>query len=402
MSPQNINITDFNYPLPNERIALHPIQNRDLCKLLYRNSSGVIADQIFADLPNLLPPNAILVYNNTKVINARLHFTKPSGASIEIFCLEPHYPTDYEQNFASTSSCSWLCFVGNSKRWRQGELSAYCKEINTTLFALRKQQIGNAFVIEFRWDNPEISFSSIIEHFGQIPVPPYLNRDSEASDLNDYQTIYSRIEGSVAAPTAGLHFTPELLQTIAQNNIPRLEVTLHVGAGTFQPVKSETVGEHQMHSEFISVDKSVIKNLIESDRLVYAVGTTTVRTLESLYHIGCMIVQNQWSGELPQWYPYQPNHPHLQPKEALTAVLNYLDKNSTDRLVASTRIIIAPPYEYQIVRGLITNFHQPQSTLLLLVAAMIGDDWHQVYKHALDNQYRFLSYGDACLFETGK
>ncbi|MDE6098262.1 MAG: S-adenosylmethionine:tRNA ribosyltransferase-isomerase [Muribaculaceae bacterium] len=399
MTPQQINIADYNYPLPQDKIALHPLPDRAACKLLHRTADGEIRDLIFRQLPEILPPDAMLVYNNTRVINARLHFRKESGASIEIFCLEPHAPADYERCFASTSSCSWLCFVGNSKRWRDGELALPCPALDTTLKARRQIKTGNASMIEFSWDRSDVTFSQLIEALGEIPVPPYLNRPSEESDTSDYQTVYSRIEGSVAAPTAGLHFTPEILDEISARGIPRIEVTLHVGAGTFQPVKSDTVGEHTMHSEFIAVGRDTIQSLLDSDRPVYAVGTTTVRTIESLYHAGCLIHSGQWQGEIPQWYPYSDNHPHLNPKEALKAVIGHLDATGSDRFLASTRIIIAPGYDYRMTSGLITNFHQPQSTLLLLVSAMIGEDWKRVYTHALECGYRFLSYGDACLFE---
>lgn len=399
MNPQKINIADYNYPLPQERIALHPLPDRAACKLLHRDASGEISDLVFSRLPGILPADAVLAYNNTKVINARLHFRKASGAAIEIFCLEPYEPADYERCFASTSSCSWLCFVGNSKRWRDGELCLPCPALGTELKATRRMKIDNASVVDFSWDRSDVTFSQLIEALGEIPVPPYLNRASEESDTHDYQTVYSRIEGSVAAPTAGLHFTPEILKEISDAGIPQLEVTLHVGAGTFQPVKSDTVGEHMMHSEFIAVPRATIQSLHDSSRRVYAVGTTTVRTLESLYHIGCLISSGQWTGEVPQWYPYSDSHPNLSLKDSLEAILAYLDSAGTDRLIAATRIIIAPGYRYRVISGLITNFHQPQSTLLLLVSALIGDDWKRVYSHALASDYRFLSYGDACLFE---
>ena len=399
MNPQKINIADYNYPLPQERIALHPLPDRAACKLLHRDASGKISDMVFSRLPGILPVDAVLAYNNTRVINARLHFRKASGAAIEIFCLEPYEPADYERCFASTSSCSWLCFVGNSKRWRDGELCLPCPALGTELKATRRMKIDNASVVDFSWDRSDVTFSQLIEALGEIPVPPYLNRASEESDTHDYQTVYSRIEGSVAAPTAGLHFTPEILKEISDAGIPQLEVTLHVGAGTFQPVKSDTVGEHMMHSEFITVPRATIQALHDSPRRVYAVGTTTVRTLESLYHIGCLISSGEWTGEVPQWYPYSDSHPNLSLKDSLEAILAHLDSAGTDKLIAATRIIIAPGYRYRVISGLITNFHQPQSTLLLLVSAMIGDDWKRVYSHALASDYRFLSYGDACLFE---
>ncbi|MDE7385651.1 MAG: S-adenosylmethionine:tRNA ribosyltransferase-isomerase [Muribaculaceae bacterium] len=401
--PRTLTIDDFDYPLPQERIASHPLEVRDACKLLVRSHDGVISDHIFNELPVLLPDDTMLVYNNTRVINARLRFRKsyPDGALIEIFCLEPVSPADYAVNFASTSTCSWLCFVGNAKKWKQGQLVLPVKvggrevELRASMGDTR----GNARVITFEWESGDgVTFSDIIAAVGEIPIPPYLNRSTEESDSRDYQTVYSHIDGSVAAPTAGLHFTPGVLDAISGRGIPRRELTLHVGAGTFQPVKTDSIGEHAMHSEFIAVQRALIAELAATDRRVIAVGTTSVRTLESLYHAGCLIATGKWQGEVPQWYPYAESHPQLSARDALTAVLEYLDRESLDAFVADTRIIIAPGYEYRIVKGMVTNFHQPKSTLLLLVSALMGDDWHRVYRHALDNGYRFLSYGDACLF----
>lgn len=404
---QSINISDFDYALPDERIAAHPLAQRDACKLLYRNAVGDIRECVFTDLPSLLPADAMLVCNNTRVINARLRFRKGSaadGALIEIFCLEPHSPSDYAIAFAGSGPSQWLCFVGNSKKWKQGTL-AMPLDIDgraVTLTATRIEKVGNASIIEFAWDDPEISLARIIEAAGEIPIPPYLNRNTEDSDKADYQTVYSRIEGSVAAPTAGLHFTDRVLADIAAKGIPTRELTLHVGAGTFQPVKEDDVSKHLMHSEFISVPLALIDELAATGRRVYAVGTTSVRTLESLYHIGCLMATGQWNGEVPQWYPYSPDHPRLTVAEALRAVADNLRQAGLERLVASTRIIIAPGYEYRIVEGMVTNFHQPKSTLLLLVSAFIGDDWRRTYDYAMANGFRFLSYGDACLFERSR
>lgn len=402
MDPREIRIEEFTYELPDCRIARHPLAERDSCKLLVRRPDGSIEERTFADLPGLLPDDAMLVYNNTRVINARLRFRKGddgTGALIEIFCLEPESPRDYAQNFASTSSCSWICFVGNSKRWKDGALRLPLNVggERVTLTATRVEKRGNASVVSFTWDNPDVTFARIIEAAGEIPIPPYLNRSTEASDTTDYQTVYSHIDGSVAAPTAGLHFTPAVLEAISRRGIPRRELTLHVGAGTFQPVKSDSIGEHEMHSEFISVPLSLIEELAATPRRVIAVGTTSVRTIESLYHIGCMIHQGTWDGELPQWYPYSDTHPQLSVRESLDAVAAYLRRNGADSLVASTRVIIAPGYRYRIVRGIITNFHQPQSTLLLLVSAFVGGDWRPMYDYALAHDFRFLSYGDATL-----
>lgn len=402
MDPRNIDISQYNYPLEDNRIAKYPLAERDRCKLLVRNANGTIDDRCFADFPDILPDDCMLIYNNTRVINARLRFRKTSGALIEIFCLEPSEPSDYALNFASTGGCSWQCLVGNSKRWKDGDLEGLVEIPNgktIKLTATRITKADNASVIAFFWDDSTISFSEIISAAGEIPIPPYLNRDSEASDREDYQTVYSNVEGSVAAPTAGLHFTDKLLAEIDRRGITRREVTLHVGAGTFRPVKAEHIGDHDMHSEYIAVSGSLIRELAANhNKKVIAVGTTSVRTLESLYHIGCMMAQGCWDGELPQWYPYSQEHPHITLSEALNAITDYLDKCGLKTLTATTRIIIAPGYDYKIVNGMITNFHQPQSTLLLLVSAFIGDQWREIYRHALDNNYRFLSYGDACLF----
>lgn len=399
---KEINIDEYDYELPDDRIAKHPLAQRDACRLLVRHADGTISDHIFAELDSLLPADSMLVYNNTRVINARLRFHKGadnSGALIEIFCLEPETPADYAQNFASVAGCSWICFVGNSKRWKAGELATTIsldgKEV--TLRAERIARHDNASVVKFSWDDTDITFSQIISAAGEIPIPPYLNRSTEDADNTDYQTVYSHIEGSVAAPTAGLHFTDELLQRISQRGIPRRELTLHVGAGTFQPVKSDTIGEHTMHSEWIAVDRSLITELAATDRKIIAVGTTSVRTLESLYHIGCLISEGKSPCEVPQWYPYADSHPSLSRKEAFCHILRWLDDNHLNVLIAATRIIIAPGYSYRVVDGMVTNFHQPRSTLLLLVSAFTDGDWRPMYDFALSHDYRFLSYGDGSL-----
>ncbi len=401
MDITDIRIEDFDYPLPDDRIARHPLAERDACRLLVRRPDGSLLHSRFTELPSLLPPDTIMVYNNTRVINARLRFHKagPSGALIEVFCLEPENPRDYERSFASTEGCSWLCFVGNSKRWKEGPL-LLTLEIGgrtVTLRAERAERRDNASVVTFGWDSDRVTFSQIIDAAGEIPIPPYLNRSTEESDRSDYQTVFNRIEGSVAAPTAGLHFTPRVLADIDALDIPRREITLHVGAGTFQPVKSDTIGDHTMHSEFISVSTDLIRELAAGQRRVIAVGTTSVRTLESLYHLGCMVSEGLAPREVPQWYPYRPEHPDLTTSEALNALAGYLEAHGLDRLVASTRIIIAPGYRYRVVSGMVTNFHQPKSTLLLLVSAFTGGDWRRMYDEALASDYRFLSYGDAQL-----
>ncbi|MDE7375372.1 MAG: S-adenosylmethionine:tRNA ribosyltransferase-isomerase [Muribaculaceae bacterium] len=408
MLHDNLRISEFDYPLPDDRIAGHPLADRDKCKLLvFGGDAKSPEEHVFAELPDLLPSDSMLVYNNTRVINARMRFRKGGdGALIEIFCLEPKTPVDYAENFASRGNVSWLCFVGNSKRWKSGSLTLplVIDGRGVALSATRLDRIGNASVVEFSWQWAEgggselPTFASIIEAAGEIPIPPYLNRPTEESDSTDYQTVYSRIKGSVAAPTAGLHFTDAVLNAIDSRGIPRRELTLHVGAGTFQPVKEEDVTLHEMHSEFIAVPLSLIEELAVGDRRVIAVGTTSVRTLESLYHAGCLIASGRWTGEVPQWYPYEADHPHLPVRDALMAVANYLRENDLATFLASTRIIIAPGYEYKIVRGMVTNFHQPKSTLLLLVSAFIGPAWKEAYDYALAHGFRFLSYGDACLF----
>lgn len=401
MSPKDILIDQYDYNLPDGRIAKRPLARRDACKLLVWKD-GDISETFFYELPALLPPDAVLVYNNTRVINARLRFKKDTGATIEVFCLEPFSPLDYALSFAATGECEWICFIGNLKRWKEGPLTASISIKGTYIRLLAEKigQKGNAWIVRFRW-NGDFSFSEVIEAAGEIPVPPYLNRPTEKADSTDYQTVYSHIEGSVAAPTAGLHFTPEVLEKISERGIRRLEVTLHVGAGTFQPVKSDAIGDHPMHSEFIAVEKDVIKNLFEAisnKKPVIAVGTTSVRTLESLYHAACLIHEGKWDGEVPQWYPYEKGHPALSQANAFELLVDYLHRSNADSFIADTRIIIAPGYQYRVVDGMVTNFHQPRSTLLLLVSAFTGEDrWRSIYDYAMDRDFRFLSYGDACL-----
>ena len=395
--PRNISIEEYDYPLPDERIARHPLAERDACKLLYYRPGLTPEDHIFSELPSLLAPGTMLIYNNTRVINARLRFTKDTGAAIEIFCLEPDEPADYAQSFASTAACSWNCLIGNSKKWKEGVLTMplEVKGIKFDLHATRISTPGTpGQTVRFNWEAPAVSFSEIISAAGEIPIPPYLNRRSESSDSTDYQTVYSHIEGSVAAPTAGLHFTPVLLRRLDEAGIERREVTLHVGAGTFRPVSADKIGDHDMHSEFIAD----LADAIEAGRPIAAVGTTSVRTLESLYHIGVLMAAGRWTGELPQWTPYDPGLPEPEASEALRVVVANLDAAGNSTLLAHTRIIIAPGYRYRIVGSMVTNFHQPASTLLLLVSAFIGPEWRQVYDHALGAGYPFLSYGDACLF----
>lgn len=402
MTIKDIQIKDYNYPLPDERIAKHPLTKREQCKMLvYKN--GEILDRHFYEVPQFLPEKSMLVYNNTRVINARLRFQKPNGgATIEIFCLEPVAPRDYAQIFQTTHECSWLCFVGNSKRWKTGSLSQVVNVDgnNVTLSATRGPQRGNAFEIIFSWDNNNVTFASLLDAIGEIPIPPYLNRGTEESDSSDYQTVYSHIKGSVAAPTAGLHFTDAVLAECDRQGITRRELTLHVGAGTFQPVKAEHIGDHDMHTEFISVDRSLLVDLINADGNVIAVGTTSVRTLESLYYIGITLLRNPDATEenlrVKQWMPYLETY-ETSTRDALQAIVDHLDRNGLNRYLGSTQIMIAPSFKFRIIRGMITNFHQPQSTLLLLVSAFVDGNWNAIYDYALSHDYRFLSYGDSSL-----
>lgn len=401
---RNIRISDYNYPLPDHRIAKHPLAAREQCKLLCYKVGGEISEGHFYDVPAVLPEKAMLVYNNTRVINARLRFRKSTGSTIEIFCLEPVAPCDYQLIFQTTQSCTWLCLVGNSKRWKQGPLT---QEIEVdgktvTLEANRGERRGNSFEIEFSW-NGDVTFASILEAIGEIPIPPYLNRGTESTDSADYQTVYSHIDGSVAAPTAGLHFTDEVLAECDKRGITRRELTLHVGAGTFQPVKSENIGEHEMHHEFISVQRSLLVDLINAEGPVVAVGTTSVRTLESLYYVGQVLETNPDADEemltVKQWMPYS-TPCEISTKKALQNVVDYLDRHHAEAYMGSTQLMIAPGFQYRIISGMITNFHQPQSTLLLLVSAFVGEDhWRAIYDYALDHDFRFLSYGDACFFQ---
>ncbi len=398
---QNIRIEDFNYPLPDERIAKFPLPQRDQSKLLiYRG--GEIEERQFHNLPEVLPTDSLLVFNNTRVIQARLHFRKETGALIEVFCLEPLAPREYAGSFQSTGSCSWLCLVGNLKKWKTGKLSLTVKVAGkpVTFCAERGMQHGNAHEIIFSWDNNSVTFAELLDRVGELPIPPYLNRETEESDKRTYQTVYSKIEGSVAAPTAGLHFTPEVLNRLTEKEIPSLELTLHVGAGTFKPVKSETLEGHEMHTEYISVSRDLIETLCHTTRQVIAVGTTSVRTLESLYYIGKKLALNPNLApeELTvlQWQPYD-GSAEIAPQEALRNIVEYLDHRGMSRLVTSTQIIIAPGYNYHIVKGIVTNFHQPQSTLLLLVSAFVKGNWHAIYDYALSHDFRFLSYGDSSL-----
>ena len=398
---KHIKISEFNYPLPDERIAKFPLANRDESKLLvYRQ--GEVSEDRFTSLPDYLEPGEMMVFNNTKVIQARLHFRKETGALIEVFCLEPIAPNDYVLSFQQTKKCSWLCMVGNLKKWKEGTLKreVEVKGKTITLSATRGECRGTSHWIDFEWDDDSLTFADVLEAVGELPIPPYLNRETQESDKQTYQTVYSKIKGSVAAPTAGLHFTERVLKALDEKGIDREELTLHVGAGTFKPVKSEEIEGHEMHTEYISVNKGTIEKLIAHGGKTIAVGTTSVRTLESLYYIGILIhlnpEANQEELHVKQWMPYEP-HPALTPVESLQNILDYLNRNNMEALHTSTQIIIAPGYEYKIVKKIVTNFHQPQSTLLLLVSAFVKGDWKKIYDYALSHDFRFLSYGDSSL-----
>ncbi|MBP3711740.1 MAG: S-adenosylmethionine:tRNA ribosyltransferase-isomerase [Bacteroidaceae bacterium] len=472
MDTKHIQIRDYDYALPEDRIAKFPLPERDASKLLIYDK-GQISETKFRSLPSLLPEGSLMVFNNTRVIQARLHFRKKtpsnspvkgedsgdvtakealplreglggsegSGALIEVFLLEPACPVEYQENFASKGSCTWYCLVGNSKKWKEGKLTRTLTIDHSTLTitAERIGTHGTSQEIRFEWrmDPPlpslkgrekvsplrgdlegSLTFAEIIDAVGELPIPPYLNRKTEESDKTTYQTVYSKIKGSVAAPTAGLHFTQRVLQDIDARGIEREEVTLHVGAGTFRPVKSEDIGGHDMHTEHIAVHRRTIERLLAHNGEAIAVGTTSVRTLESLYYMGVLVdlsksplkgetsyadnslpLREGWGGSglhVPQWMPYEYDN-RLSTMEALTALLRYMDERGEEVLHASTQIIIAPGYKYHIVRRMITNFHQPQSTLLLLVSAFIGDAWHDVYDYALGHDFRFLSYGDSSM-----
>ena len=398
---KHIHISDYNYNLPDERIAKFPLPVRDQSKLLvYRN--GEISETCFTSLPDYVEPGTLMIFNNTKVIQARLHFRKETGALIEIFCLEPIQPNDYALNFQQTEHAAWLCMIGNLKKWKEGTLTRRMtvKGQDITLAATRGEARGTSHWVDFTWDNPSVTFADILEMFGELPIPPYLNRETQESDKETYQTVYSKIKGSVAAPTAGLHFTQRVLDALRAKGADLEEVTLHVGAGTFKPVKSEEIEGHEMHTEYISVSKGSIEKLIAHEGKALAVGTTSVRTLESLYYIGVTLSQHPDAQEadlhVRQWQPYE-THPTLRATEALKHILHYMERHRLDALHTSTQIIIAPGYEYKVVKRMITNFHQPQSTLLLLVSAFIKGDWKRIYDYALSHNFRFLSYGDSSL-----
>ncbi len=384
-------IADYNYPLPDERIAKYPLAERDHSKLLiYRD--GQVSEDRFFNVGNHIAPDSLLIYNNTRVIQARLEFHKSSGARIEVFCLEPLTPHDYQLSLGSTTGCTWKCMVGNAKKWKEESLELRVERLEVTLRAYKEQPLGNTYAVRFEWDGEKVSFAEILDAIGELPIPPYLNRKTEESDKTTYQTVYSRIKGSVAAPTAGLHFTERVLDDLRSRGIETDEVTLHVGAGTFLPVKTADANEHTMHTEIIAVPKTTIEHIIRKLGKIVAVGTTSMRTLESLYFIGL----HPDKPSVGQFEPYE-NAYSLSVRDSLQAIVEYLDATGQTTLHAETQIMIKPGYTFKIVDQLITNFHQPQSTLLLLVSAFVGGDWHTIYDYALSHEFRFLSYGDSSI-----
>ena len=428
-----IYIADYNYPLPDERIAKYPLAERDSSKLLvYKpipdpslkgreiengqgdKGQGSISEDRFYNVGEHILPEGLLIYNNTRVIQARLEFRKQSGARIEVFCLEPFEPRDYQLSLGSTKGCVWKCMVGNAKKWKEGNLTLTLssREGNELeLRAYKEEQLGNTYAVRFEWDDETVSFAEILDAAGELPIPPYLNRKTEESDLKTYQTVYSRIKGSVAAPTAGLHFTERVLEDIRKRGIETDEVTLHVGAGTFLPVKTADANEHTMHTEIIAVPKSTIEHIIAKLGKIVAVGTTSMRTLESLYFIGKQIADEKIKNSklkitnlhVGQFEPYQEGQStkEMSTKEALEAIVDYLTETGQETLHAETQIMIKPGYKFHVVDQLITNFHQPQSTLLLLVSAFVDGDWKRIYEYALGHNFRFLSYGDSSILTKG-
>jgi len=396
----NILTDDFNYTLPESQIAKYPLEKRDKSKLLFYNS-GTIQNHYFIDIPEHIPTDSLLIFNKTKVIKARLIFKKESGAKIEIFCLDPYFPYEYESAFIQTKTVTWKCLIGNLKKWKSGVLEQKI-ESEGKVYIIRAENVGtagNTQLIKFSWTN-NISFGQILDMIGIIPIPPYLGRESEDSDKDRYQTIYSEIKGSVAAPTAGLHFTENILNEMKDKKIKNVKLILHIGAGTFKPVSVEKANDHIMHSERITFSLASLKELYYSNKQFITVGTTSMRSIESLYWIGNNIlngkIQNKDEITINQWDPYENIH-HYPAEKVLHTLINYIEDNKLEFLNATTSIIILPGYDFKLSKGLITNFHMPKSTLLMLVAAFIGENWKKVYNYALENNYRFLSYGDSSL-----
>lgn len=398
----SIEIEDYNYPLPDSKIAKFPLKNRDMSKLLFRKGD-VIEERKFIELPRLLPANSLLVFNETKVVNARLLFKKSTGATIEIFCLEPVEPVvDFQLAYQQGSPVIWKCFIGNAKRWKDGKLKLeFSIDGNvTSLYAEKVEQLSEGYLVSFQWDNSKVAFLDIINNKGLVPIPPYLNRKAVEEDTVRYQTVYAHYEGSVAAPTAGLHFTEDILKQLNVSGIETDKLTLHVGAGTFKPVVSQTIAKHEMHTEKVVIGIKVLKHIRQKlNNPVIPVGTTSMRTLESLFWMAVKLVGGNTKFEVEQWDPYELDvEPDFDGTKALSLLISYLEENNLDELKGETRLMIAPGYIFRIATGLVTNFHQPKSTLLLLVSALIGDSWKEAYEIALNNNFRFLSYGDSCLF----
>lgn len=401
-NPAHISIEKYNYPLPENRIAKYPLTNREQSKLLFLKK-GQISEKKFTEIPGLLPKNSLLVFNETRVIRARLQFRKTTGAQIEIFCLEPVKPSnDFQIAFQESSPVIWKCLVGNAKRWKNGELEMEIEKAEKTILLKAKmtEKLADSFLIQFSWMPEHVSFSEIIEQSGLVPLPPYLNREAEETDKTRYQTIYAKFDGSVAAPTAGLHFTKKVLEQIKNKGIESAKVTLHVGAGTFKPVIASAIGNHEMHTEKMVVSLSTLKQLYQKiNDTIIPVGTTSMRTLESLFWLGLKLKSEGFSFSVDQWDPYQLTVPGgFSATNALTVLIDYLEKNNLKELKAETRLMIAPGYEFKICNGIVTNFHQPKSTLLLLISALVGGEWKKAYNFALHHDFRFLSYGDSCLF----
>lgn len=401
LEAHSLMISDYNYILPDDRIAKYPLQERSNSKLL-SYSDGLIETFQFSDIASLVPKDSLMIFNNTKVIHARLFFRKLTGAVIEVFCLSPIDPVDYQLSFGQRGRVVWSCMIGNAKKWKDDSLQMNIDMHDevVTLSASKISSDGVNTQVEFAWNNDKYTFSELLEEAGKLPIPPYLNRESELKDDETYQTVYSKIEGSVAAPTAGLHFTPSVMSALHDKGVQTMFVTLHVGAGTFKPVKSETMGGHNMHAEFIVITRSVVQSLLDNIENIIVVGTTSMRTIESLYYVGKQIMQNPSKLHsrflVSQWEPYEEQNP-ISPAQALEAIIEYMELHGQDSISAETEIIIVPGYSFKYAKGIVTNFHQPESTLLLLISAFVGGDWKKIYDYALENDFRFLSYGDSSI-----
>ncbi len=410
MHPKDISTQDYTYQLPESRIAKYPLPQRDASKLLVFESGRPIQESSYADIANHIPENSFLVFNNTKVVEARLLFRKPTGSAIEVFCLEPddRYP-DITSAMLETGEVYWKCMVGGAKKWKEGPLTSTFEGRNgrVQLYVEKVEKRNGNFLVRLYWDDKTLSFAEILHDAGTIPLPPYLNRETEVSDNERYQTVYAKHDGSVAAPTAGLHFTENVLESLKQKRCTYDFVTLHVGAGTFKPVKAEIMAGHEMHYEAMDVPLAFLKNLlsaISENRNIIAVGTTSMRTIESLYWIGTKVLSNEpglWPIEVRQWEPYE-NPNDIPAQQSIAGLVGWMEQHHVDRLLARTQIIIAPGYPLKIANGLVTNFHQPQSTLILLISAVVGDHWKKIYGYAMDHSFRFLSYGDGSLLWKNK